>query len=89
MDVKPSEKLQDSNIPVAVEKLNKPMIFETAVPSPDVTSAKIICNNLFTINKELYIWSGSALILCKMHWHVTEKAVPEPLLRRSVFKDLG
>lgn len=52
-------------------------------------ATKISCNQAVTIDKQLHIHHGSAIILRGLIWLVIPQALGEPLLGRPVLEALG
>ena len=60
-----------------------------AATNKDGTAATIMCDKAVTIDTQLHIRHGSALVLRGLRWLVTSQCVGEPLLGRPLLEALG
>lgn len=72
-----------------VEDLARPREFQMAASSPNGKPCIITCKKVATVDVELHIRHGSALILRGVRWLVTDRTLGEPLLGRPVLEFLG
>lgn len=89
MDSKTLNTVQKAGVSAIVLKLNPPRKFEMAAKNPDGTPTIITCTHSATIDTELHIRHGSALVLRNLRWLITPQAVDEPLLSRPLLEALG
>jgi len=89
MDSVMLRKLENANVDFKIEKLDPPRSFNMAANNPDGSETAISCDQAVTLDTQLHIRHGSALILRGLRWLVTSQAVGEPLLGRPVLEALG
>lgn len=89
MDTALLDTIQRAGIDALVEKLTPPRTFNMAASNSDGSTNTISCDQAVTINTQLHIRHGSALILRGLRWLVTSQSVGEPLLGRPVLEALG
>lgn len=71
-----------SGVDHVTENLPRPRHFDMAASLPDGRPASLICHKIVTVDTELHIRHGSALVLRGVRWLITDQAVGEPLFDR-------
>lgn len=89
MNAKMLVKIQKASTNIKVEKLPTQKTFNMVARNSDGSRTTISCGKAVTLDTDLHIRHGSALILRSLRWLVTPKAVQEPLLGRPVLESLG
>lgn len=75
MDSNLLEKLNASGASLQVEELPRPRTFILAASLPNGKKAEISCKKIATIDTELNIRHGTALILRNLRWVITDQSV--------------
>ena len=78
-----------AGVEYALEDLARPRTFDMAADLPNGKRASITCDQVVTVDTELHIRHGSALVLRGVRWLVTDQAVGDPLLGRPLLEALG
>lgn len=89
MDTGTLDKMQKAGVDATVVKLDPPRNFEMAAKNLDGSLTTITCTHAATIDTELHIRHGSALVLRNLRWLITPQVVDEPLLSRPLLEALG
>lgn len=89
MDSDTLSKLEQSGVEAEVETLPKPVTFNMAAKNADGTETSILCDRTVTVDTQLHIRHGSALVLHRLRWFITPQSVGEPLLGRPLLEGLG
>lgn len=89
MDEKMLDTITKSNSDTLIETLNPPREFNMAANNPDGSKTIITCDRAVTIDTQLHIRHGSALIIRGLRWLVTLQKLGEPLLGRPLLEFLG
>ncbi|CAN8075453.1 unnamed protein product, partial [Agarophyton chilense] len=89
MDTSTLERARKAGVDASVVKLVPPRKFEMAAKNPGGSPTIIECTHAATIDTELHIRHGSALVLRNLRWLVTPQIVDEPLLSRPLLGALG
>jgi len=89
MDSELLSKLELSGVSIQVENLPHPRVLLMAAELPDGNKAEILCRRVATIDTELHIRHGTALMLRNLRWNITDQRVGEPLLGGPMLEALG
>ena len=89
MDSKTLATLESESVDMKVETLQKPRKFYMAASLPDGNPAVMIITKTVTLNMELHVRHGTAIVLRNMKWLVTDQHMTEPLIGRPILQALG
>lgn len=89
MDTQTLRELEATGVEINAQRLDRPRVFEMAAALPNGERACLTCDNAVSIDTELKIRHGAALVLRNLNWLVTEQPVAEPLIGRPLLEALG